>query len=240
MPLAAIGIGLGTAIAGGAAAGATVYGAHKAAASNREAADIGAQSQKDSSAAQTKSNEETLAFQKQQAENDYRNQELTRRANYDQYASGQNRFASLDSAVGLAPRQVPAYVPSQDPNFTGAPSAGQVLAGPAAAAAKGPAPAVNWTADPNTLGQQLTAYFASKGAPATEVPYWVSKAGELVARGKEINNPNYANERLAAADVFGGAAPTAKASAATYAAPYSVSSYLQQRQNPLPASLSGY
>ncbi len=172
----------------------------------------------------------------------YRNQELTRRANYDQYASGQNRLKFLDSAVGLPERQVPDYVGSQDPNYTGTPSAGQVLGNPSSKQTQGgPAPAVDWTSDPNTLGQQLSAYFKSKGAPDTEVPYWVSKAGELVARGKEINNPNYANERLAAADVFGGgSSATNRQSTTPYATPYSALTYLQQRQNPLPPSLSGY
>ncbi len=239
MPLAGIGIGLGTALAGGAAAGATIYGAKKSASSNTQAADIAAKAQADASAAQTKSNEETLAFQRQQAENDYRNQEITRKANYDQYASSQNRLKFLDSAVGLPERQVPDYVASQDPNFLGTPSAGQVLTKPASS---GPAPAVNWSADPNTLSKQLTDYFAAKGAPATEVPYWVSKAGELVQRGKELNDPTYADKRLAAANILGGggSAPASPsyASPAASAPVYSANTYLQQRQNPLPSMLS--
>ncbi len=86
--------------------------------------------------------------------------------------------------------------PNYDPTQ---PSLHQPL--PGAAPAGG---AIDWTADPATLTQQLTAFFASKGVPPTEVPYWVSKAPELVARGKEINNPNYAMDRLNAADSLGG------------------------------------
>ncbi len=63
---------------------------------------------------------------------------------------------------------------------------------------------INWGADPQTLTQQLTAYFASKGVPPTEVPYWVSKAPELVQRGQELGNPGYADQRLGAADILGG------------------------------------
>ncbi len=194
----------------------------------KNAADIAAKSLIDSSAAQTKSNEETLAFQKQQAENDYRNQEITRKANYDQYATGQNRLKFLDSAVGLPERQVPDYVASQDPNFLGTPSAGQVLS-----KSSGPAPAVDGSP------ASISAYFKSKGVSDAETPYWVSKGPELVARGKEIHNPNYAMDRLSQADILGGGKQSAAPKATTpYATPYSAGTYLQQRQNPLPSMLS--
>lgn len=55
MPVAAIGIGLGTALAGGAAAGATIYGAKSQGGAAKRAADV-----------QAKSNAEALAFQREQ------------------------------------------------------------------------------------------------------------------------------------------------------------------------------
>lgn len=53
---------------------------------------------------------------------------------------------------------------------------------------------------------KLNAYFASRGKTPypTSIDYWISKWPELVARGREIGNPNYAFDRLSQADEFGG------------------------------------
>src|SRR5581483_3518193 len=67
---------------------------------------------------------------------------------------------------------------------------------------------VDWTADPNTLATQLNAYFTKRGVAPSETPYWVQQASALVARGKELNDPTYADKRLAAADIFGGGGGT--------------------------------
>jgi hypothetical protein len=84
---------------------------------------------------------------------------------------------------------------------------------------------VNWTADPATLTQQLNSYFTSKGVATTETPYWVSKAAELVQRGQQLNDPTYADKRLAAADIFGGqSAP--QTSATAQAAPTSLAPFM--------------
>lgn len=216
-------------IVGGLQTASTIYSAKKQSDANKRAADIASKSASDSAALQKQSSDDTLAFTRQQAQNDYRNQEITRRANYDQYAASQNRLKFLDSEVGLPERQVQDYVASQDPNFTGTPSAGQVLGTP-----RGPAPSVDGSA------ASISAYFKSRGVPDSETPYWVSKWPELVARGKEINDPNYALSRLAKADIFGGGAPSSKQVNTPYTTPYSAATYLQQRQNPLPDTLSGY
>ncbi len=88
-------------------------------------------------------------------------------------------------------------------------SLGAPAAAPTAAPPAGAPQGINWGADPQTLTQQLTAYFASKGVPPTEVPYWVSKAPELVQRGQELGNPGYADQRLGAADILGGGGASA-------------------------------
>lgn len=153
----------------------------------------------------SQANAEALAFQKQQAENAFQNSEAARRANYDQYADQRRRVGSVGDAFGVPGfGDVPPYVPGVDPNLTGtggAPSVGDVLSGPSSS---GGAPSVNFSAPADQLTAQLNAYFKSRGVANTETPYWVSKAAELVARGQQLNDPNYAMKRLAAADIFGG------------------------------------
>lgn len=72
---------------------------------------------------------------------------------------------------------------------------------PAIQGGSGRTPPSQWT--PETL----QAFFSAHGVtPApTSIPYWLSKRAELDARGQQIGNPNYANDRLAAADeIIGG------------------------------------
>jgi hypothetical protein len=74
---------------------------------------------------------DALAFQKQQAETDWQNSQQTERANYDQWAAREGRMSGLGPLIGLPARNIPAYVPGIDPNFTSAPA--QVPGGPPAA-----------------------------------------------------------------------------------------------------------
>jgi hypothetical protein len=85
-------------------------------------AKISSNAASDAAAAASVSNDKALAFQKQQAENDYRNQEVARKANFDQWAAGMGAKNSVRAALGLGRITVPAYVPSVDPNFGGAPN----------------------------------------------------------------------------------------------------------------------
>lgn len=76
MPVAAIGIGLGTAIAGGAAAGATIYGSRQASRSDREAARIEQEAAR-------------RAEQEAREERDYQ------RAQYDAYLTRLNPYRQM-------------------------------------------------------------------------------------------------------------------------------------------------
>ncbi len=226
-------------ITGAIGAGTTIYAANKSASANNKSADIAAKSLLDSSSAQTKANDETLAFNRQQAENDYRNQEITRKANYDQYATGQNRLKFLDSAVGLPERQVPDYVASQDPNFMGTPSAGQVLNKPSGSSGDASVPP-----PPKDLSAALSSanQIAYGGAQKHADPsYWTA----LWAK-----DPEYAWKRMLGWQAGVSDAPTsgpyagqatstaAPKATAPITTPYSAATYLQQRQNPLPSMLS--
>lgn len=89
-------------------------------------------------------NASALDFNKQQAETEYRNQETTRKANWDQRVAQQHANNKIRQALGLAPIDIPAYVPSVDPAFTGTPppntgSLGHVGGAPAASAPPQPA-----------------------------------------------------------------------------------------------------
>lgn len=113
--------------------------------------------------------------------------------------AGQGIFGSLlDLTKGGRPGAVNLPAPRSAPMPGGG--------GASAGGGSGPAPKVDWTAPPEQLTEQLNGYFTGAGAATTETPYWVREAGNLVARGKELNDPDYANRRLMAAEVFGGGA----------------------------------
>jgi hypothetical protein len=101
---------------------------------------------------QLQANDAALQFSREQAETAYRSDEANRRANYDQWASSQQRLGSIGELLGFGPREVPAYVPRPDPRL--APSVGQALGGPGG----GPS-----SLDPNAPGS-----FAH-GAPPPDV-----------------------------------------------------------------------
>lgn len=131
MPLAAIGIGLGTAIAGGAAAGATVYGAHKTASAATKAAGISA-----------KGADQALAFEREQAAEDrrrYDQQQTMQRQQWD--AEQQRRAPYRAAAASILSRRT--GIPTEPYQPTFAPKTLGQLAGPQA----GPRPS-----NPNTLG----------------------------------------------------------------------------------------
>lgn len=219
----ATGTAIALAIAGAASAGTSVYAANKASSTAKEAANTQAGAANHAADLQSKAAADALAFQKQQAEVDFQNSELARRANYDQYAAGRHRLDTLGGLLGQGPQTVPDYVPGKDPNFAGpapagsvngttAPTTGAPGSVNATTSATGP---INWTAPPDQLSAQLSAYFKSKGVSDQETPYWVGKAAELVARGQELNDPGYADRRLSQANVFGGGGGSTAPSATT-------------------------
>ncbi len=194
---------------------ANIYGANKAASTALDAAQIQADASKYGVDAQTKATEAALAFQRQQAEAAYQASDAASRGNYGQWAARERRLGDVGALIGAKPREIPDYVQQPDPMLNGggtpgapspAPSVGQVLS-------NGPAAPVDGSA------ASISAYFKSRGASDAETPYWVSKWPELVARGKEINNPNYAMQRLAAADTFGGGGGSSAAPAPAPARP---------------------
>lgn len=85
------------------------------------AAQIKSNSDEKAAELQSQANANTLKFQREQAENDYKNQETTRRANYDQYVAKQAAMNRVRQGLGLHPVDIPAYVPSLDPFLNGAP-----------------------------------------------------------------------------------------------------------------------
>jgi outer membrane murein-binding lipoprotein Lpp len=54
---------------------------------------------------------ESLAFKQQQAEQDRLNAESAQRGNYDQWRAREGRMSGLGTLLGLAPRDIPDYVP---------------------------------------------------------------------------------------------------------------------------------
>jgi hypothetical protein len=131
-----------SAIAMGAGAAASVYGAHKQADSATEAAKLSTDAATHAADVQAQSNREALEFQRQQAEAEWQNSEVNRRGNYDQWAAKRRNIGSIGQFLGLGGGgDIPAYVPSVDPRFVagGAPAAGAPAAG-ATGGPGGPAP----------------------------------------------------------------------------------------------------
>ncbi len=201
MPAVAAAPLLWTAIAGAAGAGATaaanIYGSHKQSEASAEANKTTAASNAAAIAEQQRQD----AVQKQE----FDAQQSAAKAQWDAQqairapyrAAGASALGSLGDILGVNfnSGNSPSYASPAQPTATGAPS------GPSGSSA---APAVDWTAPAPVLAQNLSAYFKAKGVPDTEVPYWVSKAPELVARGQELKDPAYADKRLSQANIFGG------------------------------------
>lgn len=107
--------GVGTAAA--VTAIATIYAANKNSDTAEKVADTTSKTATNAATLQSKAAADALAFQKQSAENDFKNQELTRQANYNQWAAREGRVSTFGQMLGLPARNIPAYVPSQDPNY---------------------------------------------------------------------------------------------------------------------------
>lgn len=115
MPVAALPVfWTAAATAAGATASAAIgaHSASNAAKTQMQTANYAADQQK-------KAADDQLAYQRQQAENTYRQQEADRKANYDQWAARQSRLNSIGAALGYgAGTTIPAYVPIADPGYT--------------------------------------------------------------------------------------------------------------------------
>lgn len=195
-----------------AAAGGMIVAGHEQASGQTNAAKIQSDAQLGAAKIQDDATQRTEAFQRAQAENTYQNSEVSRRGNYDQWVAAQHRLGTVGQLLGMPDREIPAYVPTIDPRYTSAGTAAPPVAG---APAPGAAPGASATPSgaPGVVdgsAASISNYFKSKGVSDQETPYWVTKWPELVARGQQLNDPNYAMTRLSQADIFGGAAKPAQ------------------------------
>lgn len=194
-----------TATAGGAAVSSAIasHGSNSAAetqaAASKEATNQQLQYEREALASQQKAAEEQLSYTKQQAGQSRADNETNRQADYEQWAAREGRLSTIGGMLGMPARQIPGYRSlGPEGGQGGGPSAGP----PAHLMPK--SGEIDWTASPEKVQQQAAAFFQSRGVNPGEASYWASKAPELVARGKEINDPLYADKRIAAAEVFGG------------------------------------
>lgn len=116
-------IALGALVAGATAGGAVASGAIQSRAAGK-AADAQTQASNYAAEQQAKSAREALAFQRQQAHQDFLNAQNAQRGNYDQWAARQGRLSTLGQMVGSKPFVIPAYVPMQEAPEAGTPPAG--------------------------------------------------------------------------------------------------------------------
>jgi hypothetical protein len=89
----------------------------------------------ESAMAQRDAAQKAEQFAREEAEHGYHNDELNRHANYDMYAYRGNGARTLGDSIGFHLPELPAYVPSEDPRYTGgAPAASGAASGPDPAA----------------------------------------------------------------------------------------------------------
>lgn len=123
-------IGAGTQLFG------NLFAANQASSAADKGAEATAAAAKYSADLTAKANADALKFQYAGAENAFQNNEAARQGNYGIFAARERRLGPIGEEVGLAPREVPAYVPGVDPGFgtmgeaaTGTPSTGAPAAG---------------------------------------------------------------------------------------------------------------
>lgn len=173
-----------------------LFGAHMQSKGADQVAEIAAAAARYTADLQAKATADALAFEKASAENSFLNSEAARKGNYGFTVAREHRLGSLGEEVGMAPREIPDYVPGVDPNFTGAPRAGVPSGTPAPAVAGGGAgiPVLPTTFDPAAVGALYkTAY--TKGQTFNP-QYWASVWPGLVQRGQQLNDPTYAAKRV--------------------------------------------
>lgn len=198
---------LGTAIAGAAGAGGAIIAGKMQSGAASDAAKLQTDAANHSADTLDAAAQRAEAFQRQQAEQQWQASQQTQKANYDQARARFSTIAGVGAQYGLPGMTMPDYAPGVDPHYDTStaplPGAGTTPnAAGTVAGATGTAPPVDGSP------ASISAYFKSKGVSDTETPYWVSKWPELVARGQQLNDPNYAMKRLSQADIFGGGAGT--------------------------------
>ena len=139
------------------------------------AAKIGSNAAKHAGQVQDDATQRAEVFQRQQAENDFLNQEAARHANYDQYMGRRNAAAQLGGSIGFTLPEAQAYVPGIDPHYT--------TAGSAAPNAQPGAPNQPASGQPaGTLDPRLAALYqkygvtpGARGSGLTDAAYWNDK-----------------------------------------------------------------
>lgn len=183
---------LGTAIAGVAAGTGAIVGAKMQSGAATKGAQLQTDAANHAADVQAKAQADALAFSKTQAENTYLNNEATRKANYDQWASGQAMHNKVRAAYGYGTADVPAYVAGVDPRFTdpaaGAPPATGYVAQPGLpgyAPGTKVDPRTGQLIQPNTgIAGNAADVAASRGASAP------GSVGSYLAQGPTTNVAN--------------------------------------------------
>ncbi len=226
MPVAA-GVGIASAVAG-------IYGANKSSDAAKQSAVLQTSATTHAADLQSQAAKEALAFQQQQAAQDQSNFNTTQQANYNQWASGQNRMRGLDSLVGLPQRDIPAY--QQPQNVLGSsqttPTSGQMPSG-----------GNGNPQDPAFIQSQLANVYKTMGlAPTgpgtgpTDIAYMAQKVAET--GGWTAQNASYWPQRIAdeVAKAKGGGAVSGAPSASGGAAPASLANYVGASQMAAPVT----
>jgi len=149
----------------------------------------------------SKSNAETLAFEKEQATADQDRFEASQQANYGQWAARESRMSNFGQALGLPARQIPNYVSSR-PGVGGAASQG-VGGDPLATSNPKLAAAITdfKSKNPATVGiQALTDYLKQQGFPVARYDY--GQGGGL--SNNELNLPGIGKYKVGVDDGRGG------------------------------------
>lgn len=168
------------------AVGATATGAGLVAGAKIQSggAQKGAQIQSDAALQaakiQAEANDKAQATLRAQQAQDLAIADSTQHANYNQWAAREGRMSDFGAALGLAPRNIPAYQP-----IPGAANSGPAASSPAAAGQA-------WT--PDFIRQQLQQ--TGQDPSEQNIQYFLGKENELKAREAQLNQPGYALWRV--------------------------------------------
>lgn len=226
-------------IAAAIAAGGAVVSAKMSSNASNKAAKLSTDSANHAADVGKQTNDETLAFQKQQAEADWRNQETAQKANYAQYMAKYNAVKGLGGQMGFNLPDPTPYAGSEDPHYDtgGSPLPTSVggAAGVGGPAAPGTSAASGNPTDPNYIASQLENVYKSLGVQPTgpgtgptDIAYMADKV--LKTGGWTAQNASYwpgrIKQELALAK--SGGAPAASGGATGGSAPLtsSVASFM--------------
>ncbi len=183
---------------------------------------------------QAKAAADALAYQKTQAAQDQSNFNTTQQANYNQWASGQNRMRGLDSLVGLPQRDIPAY--QQPQNVLGSsqttPTSGTMPTGGSGNPQDHAFIQCQLANVYKTMGLAPT----GPGTGPTDIAYMAQKVAET--GGWTPQNASYWPQRIAdeVAKAKGGGAVSGAPSASGGAAPASLANYVGASQMAAPVT----